>query len=991
MPATDVLDALGLQDFQKRTVRHVFRRMSEGQQRFLVSDEVGLGKTKVAQGVVAMAVAERARANVLYLAPSGNIVGQNLGRLASGRLVAPSYASLGLLAEAVYGRDVQDCLIGLTPIKDLRNDHFGSVQERALLWLLLERRHSALMRDRKVIEFFRGRAGKSKFEAACTRAVPPALRTAFEMDVDTGIVARLGDPAQRARHKREIVGSLRATLATCVLRKLDPALVVVDEIQRFSDTLLTDAPTAQVEFLLGCPLLLLSATPYRAARVVDRKERDPHEGFIDLVRFLNHGKRGRLASVQSALASVHSLLVEPEIREETLRAQLDALGRVLRRFMVRTGRPFDAHVRRVPVSADVSATDLAALQQAMDLLKRSEPSAKDKRHRFPEFVELWKSTPHLISALGAGYAAGRDLDRSLKNRARLPTPSTLTLGQLRRDTPLTAIAHPRLRAMMDTMGGDARERRLWLPPTLPYVKTASAEGESAGGPPSKTLVFTSWAAAPAAIATALNLKVEARPSRAKDLELARTGRAGGTSTPVRSVYALAGPLWRFAKASDPAMAVLDAGRALGPEELVAAASRQLVSAGVVKISGRARRQDVVDLALGLNAKVSLPATHSSNAETYLRPAQTLMDEVESLDCATMSKTNATELAEMAIAAPGTCAYRALTRSIPELGVDAHKIALSGAAISIGHSITRLFQRPLAVSVVEGDSKGRKMPYWRKVLRFCLRHDLQSVLDEYVFLLVRDSAKVCPAELANGIAAHFSIALSTVGGLSVVRPKTGARRQGPAMFARALGEHDAAPADEPRKDIKKKLRPKGRQANPLLAAFNSPFPPFVLVTTSTGQEGLDMHRYCRRLIHWNLPSSPLALEQREGRVDRFLSLGVRTNIAKLRLPRTTAAEATTPVNPWDVLLEMARSTMAGHESILAPFWHFGSGQPIEAIALNVPFSREETAWDRLLEEASWYRLVLGQPDPAALLARLSNLSEGNREALSRMRLDLLPSP
>ena len=48
------------------------------------------------------------------------------------------------------------------------------------------------------------------------------------------------------------------------------------------------------------------------------------------------------------------------------------------------------------------------------------------------------------------------------------------------------------------------------------------------------------------------------------------------------------------------------------------------------------------------------------------------------------------------------------------------------------------------------------------------------------------------------------------------------------------------------------------------AFNSPMRPFVLATTSIGQEGLDFHNYCRVIMHWNLPSNPIDLEQREGR-------------------------------------------------------------------------------------------------------------------------------
>src|SRR6185503_7930880 len=63
------------------------------------------------------------------------------------------------------------------------------------------------------------------------------------------------------------------------------------------------------------------------------------------------------------------------------------------------------------------------------------------------------------------------------------------------------------------------------------------------------------------------------------------------------------------------------------------------------------------------------------------------------------------------------------------------------------------------------------------------------------------------------------------------------------------------------------------------AFNSPFWPFVLATTSVGQEGLDFHPYCHAVVHWNLPSNPVDLEQREGRVHRYKGHAVRKNVAR----------------------------------------------------------------------------------------------------------------
>ena len=67
-----VLD--GLKDFQRRTVEYVFRRLymdDDPVKRFLIADEVGLGKTMIARGVVAKAVEylwdKRERIDIIYV------------------------------------------------------------------------------------------------------------------------------------------------------------------------------------------------------------------------------------------------------------------------------------------------------------------------------------------------------------------------------------------------------------------------------------------------------------------------------------------------------------------------------------------------------------------------------------------------------------------------------------------------------------------------------------------------------------------------------------------------------------------------------------------------------------------------------------------------------------------------------------------------------------------------------------------------------------
>jgi len=51
-------------------------------------------------------------------------------------------------------------------------------------------------------------------------------------------------------------------------------------------------------------------------------------------------------------------------------------------------------------------------------------------------------------------------------------------------------------------------------------------------------------------------------------------------------------------------------------------------------------------------------------------------------------------------------------------------------------------------------------------------------------------------------------------------------------------------------------------------FNTPYRPEILVATSVGQEGIDLHRECRHVIHHDLCWNPATIEQRTGRVDRI---------------------------------------------------------------------------------------------------------------------------
>src|SRR5690606_16483600 len=132
-----------------------------------------------------------------------------------------------------------------------------------------------------------------------------------------------------------------------------------------------------------------------------------------------------------------------------------------------------------------------------------------------------------------------------------------------------------------------------------------------------------------------------------------------------------------------------------------------------------------------------------------------------------------------------------------------------------------------------------------------------------------------------------------------------------------------------------------------------FRPFVLASTSIGQEGLDFHWYCSEVVHWNLPSNPIDLEQREGRVNRYQSLVVRRRVVQA----VTGAE--TPSTSWEHLFKSAESPAWGTD--LVPYWHYPQGNAkIRRLIPSLAFSEEARRYPNMQKILSLYRLAFGQP-------------------------------
>ena len=175
------------------------------------------------------------------------------------------------------------------------------------------------------------------------------------------------------------------------------------------------------------------------------------------------------------------------------------------------------------------------------------------------------------------------------------------------------------------------------------------------------------------------------------------------------------------------------------------------------------------------------------------------------------------------------------------------------------------------------------------------------------------------------------------------------------------------------------------------SFNSPFWPFVLASTSVGQEGLDFHLWCHAVVHWNLPTNPVDLEQREGRVHRYKCHAVRRNIAE-KLGPDLLREGRPEGDPWETLFERAAAGRDPDDGEMVPYWVFHQGRAtIDRLVPMLPFSRESARLPRLRKSLAVYRLAFGQPRQEELVEFLGDrISSDQRDRwLSQLRIDLSP--
>ncbi|MGO9960893.1 MAG: hypothetical protein ACLP50_33780 [Solirubrobacteraceae bacterium] len=379
----------GLKDFQRATVDHAVDRLygvADSSRRFLVADEVGLGKTLVARGVAARAI-ERLRrdgvkrVDIVYVCSNGEIAAQNVRKLdvtGSGSTIA---SRLTLLAKQVKDlRQQQLNIVALTPGTSFeQTSSAGTAEERVLLYALLRRAWGlgggagplnvlqattrTAAKFRQAVADFDPReidAGIAEQFAAALATRELAERTAgyetirerFERSCQEFARVRKHIPQEQRARRNALIGELRGLLAAACVKALEPDLVILDEFQRFKHLLAADndseaASLARALFNWSRPgtdeharVLMLSATPYRSLTVAgDGGGDDHHADFLATVSFLANGGdaanslRGLLASYQAELYAV-----EPQ-SSQRLRNVGEQIEALLSRYMSRTERP----------------------------------------------------------------------------------------------------------------------------------------------------------------------------------------------------------------------------------------------------------------------------------------------------------------------------------------------------------------------------------------------------------------------------------------------------------------------------------------------------------------------------------------------------------------------------------------------------------------------------------------------------------------------------
>ena len=822
-----------------------------------------------------------------------------------------------------------------------------------------------------------------------------------------------------------IIGQLGVIFAKISLEKLEPDLVIMDEFQRFRYLLNSD-PESETGMLANkffhaqnVRMLLLSATPYKmysTPEEIDEARLDEHyTEFLSVMNFLN----------EDAVAEDHFLTVwrnysvrlkEMALGDATILAVKDAAEDAMYQTVCRTERisaSENADIiddTEVHIPLEVLEQDIRSYVQAQELLDQI-----GANYHVP--VDYVKSTPYLMSFM-RDYQLKRNVEKYFHAHPDEVKKINRDTFWLRR----SVIDHygkiPNNNARLDRVMNIALQRGieklLWMPPSKPYYELQGAFRDT--GLLTKTLVFSSWEMVPRMIASLISYEVERRTvgKLARDYEdrdvhyfysgekrypSARLNFSVSNGAPnAMTLFCLLYPSAFLSGCYDP-IACMNEGQGIREiqRSIRVKIKEKLDAFPSSDVGNQDRRwyylspmllddESYVRNWLGSGDRLAdyddgdEKSKRQKGFKTHLDTLAGLYDETLLAHAGNLGKRPddlLDVLTDIAIASPVVCINRTYRSYLSE-GED--------MPVYLPSQLARVFLNRMntaeSTAVVEL-ACGRKSDdaHWQNLLTYCRQGNLQSVFDEYAHLISSgiDHGETLVRQMHEQMKEAMDIRTTQYGVdtfNSFQKRAFGQREKQTNIrthFAVAFTKGEGKETDT---DRKKTIR----------NAFNSPFRPFVLATTSIGQEGLDFHNYCRRIVHWNLPSNPIDLEQREGRINRFECLAIRQNIAK-RYGQMQFRQ-----DIWNEMFEeAARVEKEAGSSDLIPFWGLRETADmvkIERVVPMYPFSRDGLAYERLIKILSLYRLTLGQARQEELLEYLFKSCEDTSK-LKELFINLSP--
>lgn len=848
---------------------------------------------------------------------------------------------------------------------------------------------------------------------------------------------------------RLFLSHLRLKLSECCKDYLKADLFILDEFQRYSQLLSvseTDSPgvelARQVLNTKDSRVLLLSATPFKPyTNDFDELNGESHfKEFDKVLKFLLQGEdtefwssleRNRkqffnyVRHPEKIKASYEDLLKTKEFIED---AYFSVIART-ERMLVSKNK--DAMVKPTVKVMEIKKEDVQDFV-AFDTIINHLNEAHNCRLPIP--IEYAKSSPYPLSFL-TNYQHKKKLeqfypdDKALQRIVNKTRDSWMDMGLIKDYKPLfnkrnKAIPNPKIRLLIQETIGESGWKYLWIPPSIPYYESVGIFKNSSGF--TKSLIFSSWKMVPRMIASVVSYEAEREsvgnyvskiPGRKPNyFEKKRypfpllTFKAAKEDESLLSMnnFLLNYPSVYLSSLYDPQkninenksltdikiklkqdiknrlldLNIFDLGTAEGDWQKWSWYSIILLDVNhgeIEKLKYWLRNSRELEDVSSDSENVTDSESKTAKA-LYLEEIKRIVfeDYVPNISKITESQLNDLSdfITELCLGSPAISAKR----SLEKVFIDSDYNALSDSYL-IAAGFISLFNKAESISIIQSYTEGKD--YYRKVLQYCIDGNIQSMLDEYFYLLKDSNSISSPKDLASVVSEILAIRpsmldISTISNLKNVNKSKSRLR---THYALDFGEQKLSSAKA------------NRQIN-IREAFNSPFRPFVLASTSIGQEGLDFHFYCKKIVHWNLPGNPIDFEQREGRIHRYKGHVIRLNVVHKYCSELKSLNIN-GFSMWDKLFEIAAHHEKGtsdFECDLVPCWHIEPkvDEPklsIDRIVPLYPFSKDIDKYYSMLKVLAYYRFTFGQPRQEELIQILAD--SNNSTILNKLMIQLSP--